>query len=135
MKSRAIHKGWMRASALFGLVFAGSSVPMMAQASDVRWSVTIGSPGYHRPPPAVVYAPPPVVYHQAPQVVYPAPYVVYQAPVVVHPRPVVSHPGYIVVAPPGHHDRRWKKHHWKNGYGPGYPNQVYYGHPGHRYDD
>jgi hypothetical protein len=71
---------------LLGL-FAGA-----AQAADVSWSVTIGSP---RPAPKVIYSPPPVVYTPAPVVYAPAP-VVYAAPTVVH-------------VPPGHL-KKWHKH-------------------------
>lgn len=62
---------------------AGSA---QARDADVRWSVTIGSPGYPQPAPvyapAPVYVPAPVYHAPAPVVVYPRPYrpIRYQPP-------------------------------------------------------
>jgi hypothetical protein len=84
-----------------------------ASASDVRWTVTIGSSfpvimqpaaAYYPPvvaqqPQVVVYQPP-VVYSQ-PQVVYTKPQVVYAQPQVVYiqPRGVHAHRPVVVVQP------------------------------------
>jgi hypothetical protein len=104
-------KAWIAAAA-----FAATWVASAAQASDVSWTITVGSP---RPAPRVIYAPPPVIY-QPPPVVY------YPAPVVYHPTPVVAQPVYqqVVYAqpaqqvqhiPPGHL-KKWRKHAYKHGY-------------------
>jgi hypothetical protein len=84
-------KAWMALAAAAAALTAGA-----AQAGDVSWSVTIGSP---RPAPKVIYAPPPVVYSPAPVVYAPAP-VVYQH--VVYAQPVHR-------IPPGHL-KKWHKH-------------------------
>jgi hypothetical protein len=85
-------KAWMAMALATAALAAGA-----AQAGDVSWSVTIGSP---RPTPQVVYAPPKVIYT-------PAPVVVQQ----------VVQPVYRV--PPGH-AKHWKKHADKHGYHHGY---------------
>jgi hypothetical protein len=99
-------KAWMTMAVATAALAAGA-----AQASDVSWSVTIGSP---RPAPRVIYTPPPVIYS-------PPPVVYTQAPVVYHPAPVVVQqvvqPVYRV--PPGH-AKHWKKHAYKHGYHHGY---------------
>lgn len=84
-------KAWMAMATAVAVWMAGA-----AHASDVSWSVTIGSNGHHRSPPV----------HRAPPVAYPAPVVVSPAPVLVQASPVVLYPGYVVV-PPGH-VKRWK---------------------------
>lgn len=63
-----------------------------AQASDVSWSVTVGSP---RPEPRGVYAPPPVIYSPP--------------PVVYAPVPLVYHAAPVYHVPPGHL-KKWHKH-------------------------
>jgi hypothetical protein len=90
-----IMKAWMAAAVAATALAAGA-----AQAGDVSWTVTVGSP---RPAPRVIYAPPPVVY--APP------------PVVYVPQPVVYQPVYHV--PPGHL-KHWKKHGYRHGYGHAY---------------
>lgn len=67
-----------------------AGVPASARASDVSWSISVGTP-------APVYAPPPVVYVQ-PQPVYVQPEPVYVAPrrVYVQPAPVYVQPGTVV---------------------------------------
>lgn len=84
----------------------------MAMASDVDWSVTVGSGGYPAPR---VYSPPPVVYVQ-PQPVYVQP-----RPVYVQPRPVYVQPATVVqYGPPGYYVQEVRphkhkhKHHWKH---------------------
>jgi hypothetical protein len=107
-----IMKAWMAAANLS--IFAATALTAgAAQAGDVSWTVTVGSP---RPAPRVIYAPPPVVY-APPQVVYaPPPVVYYPAPAVYQPVPVVYH------VPPGHWKHRYKhaKHAYKHGYYHGY---------------
>jgi hypothetical protein len=108
-----IMKAWMAAANL-SILAATALAAGAAQAGDVSWTVTVGSP---RPAPRVIYAPPPVVY-APPQVVYhPAP-VVYQRVYQPVYQPVVyTQPGYYI--PPGH-AKHWKKHGRKHGYGYGY---------------
>jgi hypothetical protein len=77
-----------------------------AQANDVSWTVTIGSP---RPAPRVIYAPPPVVY-QPPAVVYQPVYL---------PAPVVYSAAPVYRMPPGY-AKHWKKHGYKYGDYPAY---------------
>lgn len=102
-------KAWMTAAAAAMTLTTGA-----AQANDVSWSVTIGSP---RPAPRVIYAPPPVVY--APPVVYqPAPVVVHRVYQPVY-QPVYQAAPVVYHMPPGH----WKhghKHGWKHAYRHGY---------------
>jgi hypothetical protein len=88
-----IMKAWMAAASV--TVFAATAMATgAAQAGDVSWSVTVGSP---RPAPRVIYAPPPVV-QMPPAVVYTPPPVVYApAPVVYRPAPVMYPP---VMYPP-----------------------------------
>lgn len=99
-------KAWMTAAAAATVLAAGA-----AQAGDVSWTVTVGSP---RPAPRVIYAPPPVIYQPPPVAYYP----VYQ------PVPVVYQPVYAV--PPGHwkhgdkHAKKAYKHAYKHGYYGGY---------------
>ena len=107
-----IMKAWMT------LVIAATALTAgIAQASDVSWTITVGSP---RPAPRVVYAPPPVVYAPPPVAYYP---VYHPAPVVVQPvyQPVVyAQPvQYIQRIPPGHL-KKWHKHGYKYGYAQGY---------------
>ena len=74
----------------------------MAAASDVNWSISVGTP-YPAPQ---VYAAPPVVYVQ-PQPVYVRP-----RPVYVQPATVVQYgPTYYVEE--GRHGKH-KRHHWKH---------------------
>ncbi len=102
-------KAWIVAAAT-GLVLAAGA----AQARDVTWSVTVGSPQPVFAPPRVIYAPPPVVYHPAP-VVYAPPPVVYRAV------PVVYQPVPVYYGPPGHAKHWHKKHHRHHGWeGRGY---------------
>jgi hypothetical protein len=110
-------------------LLAAATVSFNAAASDVRWTVTIGSPfpaaypvvmqpAYYPPvvvqQPQVVYQPP-VVYSQ-PQVVYTQPQVVYTQPQVVYTQPrVVYAPQQVVYVQPGHgrhhgHDRGHDRH-------------------------
>ncbi len=101
-------KAWMIAAAAATVLVAGA-----AQAGDVNWSATVGSPQHA---PRVIYAPPPVIY-QPPQVAYypvyhPVPVVyqqVYQP--VVYAQPVQ----YVQRIPPGHM-KKWHKHGHKYGY-------------------
>jgi hypothetical protein len=82
----------------------------LASASDVSWSVSVGS---SYPAPRVYAPPPPVVYVQ-PQPVYVQP-----APVYVRPRPVYVQPAAVVQYGPtyyveeGRH-RKHKHRHWKH---------------------
>ena len=74
----------------------------MAGASDVNWSISVGSP-YPAPQ---VYAPPPVMYVQP-------------APVYVRPRPVYVQPATVVQYGPTYYVeeerfRKHKRHHWKH---------------------
>lgn len=78
-------KAWMAVATAAMALASGA-----AQAGNVGWSVTVGSP---RPAPHVVYAPPPVVY--APPLVVHAP-----PPVVYRRAPVVLQPGFQPVFPP-----------------------------------
>jgi hypothetical protein len=97
-------KAWMATAAVAAALTAGA-----AQAGDVSWSVTIGSP---QPAPRVIYTPPPVV-HAPPPVVY-------------HPAPVVYQPvvyGQPVYAIPKGHLKKWHKH------GHRYPGAVVYAQP------
>ena len=87
-------KAWMASAAMAATLAAGA-----AQAGDVSWSVTVGSP---RPAPRVIYAPPPVVYQP-----------VYQS--VVYTQPVYA-------IPPGHL-KKWHKHSHR------YPGAVVYAQP------
>jgi hypothetical protein len=98
-----IMKAWMGAAAA-ALTLASALAAGAAQAGDVSWSVTVGSP---RPAPRVIYAPPPVVY-APPPVVYEPVRVVYE-PV----RVVYAQPAYRI--PPGH-AKHWYKHGYKYGY-------------------
>jgi hypothetical protein len=86
--------------------------------ADVRWSVTIGSPGVAVMP-APVYAPPPVVYAPPPVVYAPAP--VYYAPAPVYYGPTYA-PAQVVYAPPRGHRRHGheRRHDWD---GDGVPNR------------
>ena len=84
-----------------------------AQANDVSWTITVGSP---RPAPRVIYAPPPVIYQPPPVAYYP----VYQsAPVVYQPVVYAQPVQYVQRIPPGHL-KKWHKHAYKYGYGDGY---------------
>lgn len=93
----------LAAAAIVAIVVAPS-----AMASDVSWSVSVGSVG-------PVYAPPPVVYVQ-PQPVYvqPRPVYVRPAPVIVEPAAVVRYeqPYYVEeYRGRGHDYGHWKHHH------------------------
>jgi hypothetical protein len=88
-------KAWMAMAAAAAALTAGA-----AQAGDVSWSVTIGSP---RPAPKVIYTPPPVVYTPAPVVYTPAPVVVQP----VYQQVVYAQPVHRI--PPGHL-KKWHKH-------------------------
>ncbi len=119
-----IMKAWMTAAiaatATMTLLAAGA-----AQANDVSWTITVGSP---RPAPRVIYAPPPVIYQPPPVAYYP----VYQpAPVVVQPV-VYAQPGYHI--PPGH-SKKWHKKAYKYGYGDGYGRGHGHGHGHGRHHD
>jgi hypothetical protein len=90
-------KAWIAASAALMALATGA-----AQAGDVSWTVTVGSP---RPAPRVIYAPPAVIY--APP------------PVVYHPAPVVYHqPAPVYYVSPGH-AKKWHKHQHRYAYHPG----------------
>lgn len=80
----------------------------MAAASDVDWSVTVGS-GYPAPR---VYSPPPAVVYVQPQPVYVRP-----RPVYVQPATVVQYgpPVYYVQEVRPHKHKH--KHHWKHRHG------------------
>lgn len=97
-------KAWIAMAAVATMAGLSSTA---AQAGDVSWSVTIGSP---RPAPRVIYAPPPVVYAPPPVVYAPA-------PVVYAPAPVVYQ------VPPGHL-KKWHKHQHRYAGYPGYPGTV-----------
>ena len=98
---------WLAGAAI---VFAAP----LAGASDVDWSVTVGSNGYPAPR---VYTPPPAVVYVQPQPVY------------VRPRPVYVQPATVVqYGPPAYyvqegrpHRHKHNRHHWKH-------------HQGHHYD-
>jgi hypothetical protein len=94
-------KAWMAAAALAALTMNA------AQAGDVSWTVTVGSPQ-----PRVIYTPPPVIYSPAP-VIYSPP------PVVYHPAPVLYHhqPAPVYYVSPGY-GKKWHKQH-RYGYHPG----------------
>ncbi|OWW22054.1 hypothetical protein [Noviherbaspirillum denitrificans] len=83
----------------------------MAGASDVDWSVTVGS-GY---PAARVYTPPPPVVYVQPEPVYVRP-----RPVYVQPRPVYVQPATVVqYGPPAYYVEPGRPHkhkhkHWKH---------------------
>ncbi|RJG05035.1 hypothetical protein D3870_02495 [Noviherbaspirillum cavernae] len=72
-------------------VMLACAAPAMAHGS-VQWSVTVGTPGYYGPPPAVVYPPPAVVYPQSspfyygtpPSAFYPPPPIYVQPPAVIY---------------------------------------------------
>ena len=85
-------KAWIAVAAL-------AAVSMnAAQAGNVSWTVTVGSPQ-----PRVIYTPPPVIYSPAPVIYSPQ-------PVVYHPAPVVyqqAAPVYYVS--PGH-AKKWHQH-------------------------
>jgi hypothetical protein len=95
-------------SASLLLAAAATAAAPGAMASDVSWSVSVGSAG-------PVYAPPPVVYVQ------PEPVYVQPRPVYVRPAPVIVQPAAVVrVGPPyyveeyrgyGHGYGHWKHHH------------------------
>jgi hypothetical protein len=95
-----IMKAWIGAAAL--AVFTMNA----AQAGDVSWTVTVGSPQ-----PRVIYTPPPVIYTPPPVVYRPAPVVYQPAPVVYHQAPV-----YYV---PYGHAKKWHKHQHRYAYHPG----------------
>jgi hypothetical protein len=76
-------KAWMAVAAL-------AAVSMnAAQAGDVSWTVTVGSPQPRviYAPPAVIYSPPPVIYTPPPVVYHPAPVVYQQAAPVYYVSP------------------------------------------------
>jgi hypothetical protein len=102
-------------------LLAAAAVGVNAQASDVRWNVSIGLPFPVVVQPQVAYYPPPVVY-PAPQVVYQQPQVVYQQPRVIYaPRPVVY------AAPPVYYRHPGHGHHGNHGeHGRGYGQVGYY---------
>jgi hypothetical protein len=89
-------KSSLRIAAVTALVGVAAFSTSTAQAQDVRWSVTIGTPA-----PVYVPAPRPVVVYQQPQVVYQQPQVVYTQPQVVYTQPqVVYAPAPVVYAYP-----------------------------------
>ena len=94
-------KAWIAIAAL-------AAVSMnAAQAGNVSWTVTVGSPQ-----PRVIYTPPPVIYSPAPVIYSPQ-------PVVYHPAPVVyqqAAPVYYVS--PGH-AKKWHQHQHRYAYHPG----------------
>ncbi|HEV2610942.1 MAG TPA: hypothetical protein VGU61_11800 [Noviherbaspirillum sp.] len=112
-------------------VGAAAFAAMPAQAGgNVQWSVSVGSPGYYAPPPAVVYryAPPVVVYQQPAPGYYYAPPVSnsiesnfqYGPPPTVYvPPPTVTY-----VPPQVHHHNHWREHRRVEQY----PRQEYRGH-------
>jgi hypothetical protein len=87
-------KAWIAVAAVAALTMNA------AQAGDVSWTVTVGSPQ-----PRVIYTPPPVIYSPPPVVYHPAPVVYSQAA-----------PVYYV--PPGH-AKKWHKHQHRYAYHPG----------------
>lgn len=94
-------KAWMATATVAAALTAGA-----AQAGDVSWSVTIGSP---RPAPRVIYTPAPVVYHPAPVVVQQVVQPVYRVPP-GHAKKWHKHGhryqhGAVVYVPQGHHWR------------------------------
>jgi hypothetical protein len=101
-----IMKAWMGTAAMAAMA-ASVLTAGAAQAGDVSWTVTVGSP---RPAPRVIYAPPPVIYAPPPVVYVPQP-VVYQP---VYQPVVYAQPVYRI--PPGHL-KHWHKHGYKYGYG------------------
>ena len=108
----AIHRP---ALVLAAAALLAAVLPSVANASDVRWSITVGS---SRPAP-VYYEPPPVVYVQ-PQPVYvqPQPVYVTPRPVYVQPHTVYVQPGAVVVGAPVYvyeqPHRKGKHRHWKH---------------------
>jgi hypothetical protein len=129
-----IMKAWMASTAMAAALTTGA-----AQAGDVSWSVTVGSP---RPaprviytPPPVIYTPPPVVYHPAP-VVYAPPPVIYAQPRVIYTQPrVVYAPAPVYHVPPGHAKHWYKHHHKHHGMHGGYAYPVAYGYQRRGRDD
>ncbi|MBS7807158.1 hypothetical protein [Variovorax sp. PCZ-1] len=114
-------KAWMTAVVATAALAAGA-----AQANDVSWTITVGSP---RPAPRVIYAPPPVVYSPAPVVYQPAPVVVQRVYQPVY-QPVYQAAPVVYHMPHGH----WKhghKHGWKHAYKHGYHQGYRHG----RHDD
>ncbi len=102
-------KAWMAAAALAALTMNA------AQAGDVSWTVTVGSPQ-----PRVIYAPPPVIYTPPPVMYYPAPVVYQQVYQPVYQPVVYAQPvQYVQRIPPGHL-KKWHKHGYKYGYAQGY---------------
>lgn len=85
---------------------AAAGTPSLASASDIGWSVTVGSSR-----PAPIYAPPPVIY------VHPEPVYVVPRPVYVQPQTVYVQPAPVIVGAPlrAYEPRqgRGKDRHWK----------------------
>ncbi|HET9644078.1 MAG TPA: hypothetical protein VFP68_12135 [Burkholderiaceae bacterium] len=110
-----VRRFWLSLAVIATLFASGA-----AQAHDVSWSVSIGSPGYVSPAPVYV-APAPVVY--AAPVVYPPAVVVRPAPVYAAPPVVYGSPVYVQPAAPavwvqvgGHGGRHHHHHHGWRGY-------------------
>lgn len=119
----------------FGMV-TGLLVALPAQAGGrVHWSVTVGSPGYVLPPPAVVvspqphysYGPPPSAFAQPPTVVYVQP--VYP----VYPPPVLYVDPYGRAIEPRHSHRHDHRHGHRHSHRQGW-NSWDDGHRGGRWD-
>ena len=116
-------------SFLFRAALVAATVATASAAhagGNVRWSVTVGSPGYYYPPVVVQqYAPPPVVVYQQPGYYYAPPVVSsiepqfqYGAPPTVYvPPPTVTY-----VYPQGN------RHSHQQYHGERYPRQEYGGH-------
>jgi hypothetical protein len=129
-------KAWIASAAMAATLAAGA-----AQAGDVSWSVTVGSP---RPAPHVIYAPPPVVYAPPPVVYHPAPVVYRPAPVMLAPPPMMRlpppmmlaqppmmyapMPARVVYGPPVYHMPPGHAKHWKKD-GHRHPGAVVYAQP------
>ncbi len=98
-----------------GVIAGWLAIAAPAQAhGSVRWSVTVGSPGYVVPYGAVVtpqpyypYGPPPSAFATPPNVIYVQPaYPVYPPPVTyVYPYGTSPYPRH------GHHHHRWHDGH------------------------
>ena len=97
-------KQFLQSSLLKWIAVASAALAApMAGASDVDWSISVGS----RSPAPQVYAPPPAVVYVQPQPVY------------VRPRPVYVQPATVVQYGPTYYveEGRHRKHkhgHWKH---------------------
>jgi hypothetical protein len=100
------------ASLVAGAAMLLYAAPAIAHGS-VQWSVTVGTPQYYSPPPAVVYAPPPVVVYSQPQFIYGAPPSVYAPPAGTYIQPPQVYQQTWQVEqyrqPYAYHDRSWRE--------------------------